>query len=518
MRLGDLLNGGTSVRVWMGVCAAALLGGLASSSHGQQAGGPSPATAKVTVQFSAGMTTDQIGKLRDKLGVTSIQRVPALGAEIWTLSAPDVTGAASRIKGSTAIRSYEFGAGDYRALFDSTDASALPVQARMVLDRWVQGSVLQDVNVFKLHEGDLSTRLLVSGLDASDGLPAARSFRLNAVPGLDLIAQQSSLTAIGGGRFAWSGELTSNGKADPEGSATFVINGRSVSGVFTVGTTAYSVRSLGNGLQAVGKVDASRFPPDHPSTFPDGNAKLPSQAAQMDAGVGLAPQAVTPVISIAVAYTPSAANMILAMGPTVDDYIDTVVALTNKSFADSDIPARVTLAGTMRLTRDQSGNWAQDINALVGRTDGVWDEIHKWRKDVAANAVIVLVGATDSCGLSAAIGAKVDTAFSLVSAQCAEANYSLAHELGHLLGARHDQYTDTADTPYSFGHGYIYGNLWRTIMAYKGGGPCSSCGRLNRWANPNVMYHGVPTGTPVLNFDARVIRENAATMAAFRPN
>jgi hypothetical protein len=89
----------------------------------------------------------------------------------------------------------------------------------------------------------------------------------------------------------------------------------------------------------------------------------------------------------------------------------------------------------------------------------------------------------------------------------------VAHEIGHLIGARHDLNMDKNMTPFSYGHGYVSGTKWRDIMSYRES--CGGCPRLPVWSSPKVMIKGEVAGTLDLD-NARVIAEQAARVAAFR--
>jgi hypothetical protein len=89
----------------------------------------------------------------------------------------------------------------------------------------------------------------------------------------------------------------------------------------------------------------------------------------------------------------------------------------------------------------------------------------------------------------------------------------VAHEIGHLIGARHDLNIDKVMVPFPYGHGFVNGTKWRDIMSYKES--CGGCPRLPVWSSPKVMIRGEPAGTPNTD-NARVIAEQAARVANFR--
>jgi hypothetical protein len=111
------------------------------------------------------------------------------------------------------------------------------------------------------------------------------------------------------------------------------------------------------------------------------------------------------------------------------------------------------------------------------------------------------------------VHADAEEAFAVVHYDCAAVSYSLAHEIGHIIGARHDLSMDKTMSPFPYGHGFVSGTKWRDIMSYKSS--CGGCPRLPIWSSPKVTVKGEPAGTPEQD-NARVILEEAARVAAFR--
>ena len=164
---------------------------------------------------------------------------------------------------------------------------------------------------------------------------------------------------------------------------------------------------------------------------------------------------------------------------------------------------------------DYDASVGDQFNHLYAMVDGVgpFKDIKKLRNDKRADIVGLIIDNPTGCGLSTRIGPESDEAFFVVHHACATITMSIAHEIGHILGVRHDRFVDETNTPFAYGHGYVDGTKWRDIMSYNVG--CGGCPRIPYWSNPRIMYKGEPTGTPAAD-SARVILELAEHVSNFR--
>ena len=130
-----------------------------------------------------------------------------------------------------------------------------------------------------------------------------------------------------------------------------------------------------------------------------------------------------------------------------------------------------------------------------------------------SDVVVLIVDDVAGCGLSTRVAAEAGEAFAVVHHTCAALTYSIAHEIGHIIGARHDKALDPNTLPFPYGHGYVNGNKWRDIMSYRQS--CSGCPRIPYWSNPTIKIRGEVAGAVDAD-NARVILEQAERVAKFR--
>jgi hypothetical protein len=204
------------------------------------------------------------------------------------------------------------------------------------------------------------------------------------------------------------------------------------------------------------------------------------------------------IIDVIVAYTKKAARN---YGDIEHELVDLAIAETSKSFRLSNLGhIKLRLVHAYQTDYVEEGAHFDHVWRFADKGDGYMEEIHSLRDEHRADVAILVVDDPKGCGLATRVRADADEAFAVVHHACAAANYTFAHEIGHLIGASHEL-------------SYVNGTKWRDIMSYKES--CGGCPRLPVWSGPTVMVRGEPAGSPELD-NARVIREQAARVAAFR--
>jgi len=221
-------------------------------------------------------------------------------------------------------------------------------------------------------------------------------------------------------------------------------------------------------------------------------------------------------IRLLVAYTPDAqTNTLSTYNRTMIEHVELAILQMNQGYANSLADQRVELAYLYKTTDVETGNSTNDINDLRDTSDGKWDEIHDLRNQYDADMVALITDGSysDMCGRAYGFDYELEeNMFQITEYNCAVANFSLAHEYGHLQGCRHN--VDANETPFAFGHGYNQGGVYQTIMAV-----CCGGSRVNYWSNPYVYYPSQGMmGTLNFNYNTKALNISDSTVAHHRIN
>ncbi len=343
--------------------------------------------------------------------------------------------------------------------------------------------------------------------------------------GLVVALDRVRIETRGPGNYTWYGQVQGFARSDV---ALTVVDGYIAGSISIVDAAAglsavFEVQSAPGGAQFLRELDSGRFPPDHPPGH--GALVAPAQAgttpAQDHDAPALAASDVAAdtgaTIDVMVVYSNQTAA---AAGAGIAAQIQQAVDRANLAYANSNITPRLRLVHYAPANYDESGDFNTDLDRLTNTGDGYMDGVHALRDAHGADLVSLFIENGAYCGLGWLVSSAT-YGFTAVNRGCASGNLSFAHELGHNIGARHDPYVDGSNSPYAYGHGYVYvAGLWRTVMAYNNA--CSdvskNCTRVPNFSNPNVSYGSpaAPTGTAATHDNARVHNERANAVANFR--
>jgi hypothetical protein len=449
-------------------------------------------------------------ELSKRFNATVKKQIPALNAVILQLPAAFAVRLLKSARDNPAFSAVEADS-DYRQLFQTTpttnlgDVSITQAQ-KEVVSRLRERKTSTAVYVAQVRPGGISLELLRGALTIADGFTKGKGIKLNLAPGLRVDAFQKEIDQRGPSSFVWRGNVE-NQRAAPDkrgGAATFLVQDGRITGTVIIGSDLFLINPLGNGLHAIVKTNRGVYPPEHPpGTAPKANdaPEIPPQKE------GLLQNQSVPVIRAMVLYTPAVRQALQQYGSDPDVLATMAIESTNLASKNSNVRMSVNLVKSEEIAYVEK-DFPSDLAML--RTSA-WVKME--REKAKAHVVFLLTTISDYCGLSDVILADKNSAFSVINYICAVGNFSLAHEFGHLLGLRHERAADKDDRPFRNGHGYVYKNEWRTIMATRKA--CATCPRIPFWSNPSVKYNGVPAGTQDYEDEADVLNDTAPIIAGF---
>ncbi len=323
--------------------------------------------------------------------------------------------------------------------------------------------------------------------------------------------KNDSIASRGYKNYSWFGT-----NIDNDGYIVVSVLGDDVQGTLRKGNEIYQILTTTTNLRkVVVKIDQSKYPLEY-CIFSNTNKQEPTQSTIINNTDYLKTALDTgcPIRSL-IMYTPAAEADLVGGGAMATDIVNTIqqaVEITNLSFQRSEI----TNYNAVEIVLIQKWNYTENTDISVDKNNFRDDNYVNTLRTIFDADYCTLIGQDSDfygwCGVADDKEAGYTEAFCVVANNCITTNLSFAHELGHLLGANHNEANDNSP-PYPYGHGYIYAEEnWRTIMSYNAS-PCGSfpdhCVRIEYWSNPNVLHpmDSVPMGTVSLENNARVLRD-----------
>lgn len=178
-------------------------------------------------------------------------------------------------------------------------------------------------------------------------------------------------------------------------------------------------------------------------------------------------------LRVAALFTTDAKN---AKNGGIENHIQLSIDALNLALENSDVNFEAELVFVQETSYNDGSSRADGDLALIrfqASNDGHMDAIQDARKKFAADVCLLIVnnkghenGIATRCGVAQGIKTCKDFGFCLVDWECAVGNFSVAHEISHLMGCRHDVAVDNTNEPHEHGHGFVNSTQgFKTIMA-----------------------------------------------------
>ena len=207
----------------------------------------------------------------------------------------------------------------------------------------------------------------------------------------------------------------------------------------------------------------------------------------------------TPTVDVMFLYTQRASEY--AGGPeAVSAKIQQMISDAETSFVSSKVNLHIRSVHVEPTDYTEKNDLFLDWKALKGSSNTAqMTGVSDMKRNVHADVVVMLnepatTANSSACGQASQMhdvtSSFCSSAYAVIPINCATSTYSFVHELGHLMGADHNEEAGTFGAPFEHSHGFIAASSsWHTVMAYSGGACVTpECQRVLVWSNPDVTY------------------------------
>ncbi|NNE26230.1 MAG: hypothetical protein HKN09_05260 [Saprospiraceae bacterium] len=209
-------------------------------------------------------------------------------------------------------------------------------------------------------------------------------------------------------------------------------------------------------------------------------------------------------IDVIVAYT----DAVFALAKnTIEKKIRRMILEANSAFSNSGLDnVELRLVHTFK-TDFQSNEWAKCRDEWPKE-----DKVKNIRDRYMGDIMILVINNNSKRGLTKQIYAAKENAYIFMNYRYMSRSYTFPHEVGHVLGARHDKCSLNVNSNDS-NHGYI-NDSWR-VMTLMSTSNCCGCLRFNEWSNPQTPYKNFFLGSVRDANNIKLVKNRIKEVASF---
>ena len=302
-----------------------------------------------------------------------------------------------------------------------------------------------------------------------------------------------------------------------EGEASLTIVGDTLSGRVVVDGRVFLVRrGRASTTHVVTEVDQSALPPERPPRIPPVARALaaPAPSTAMDTNA---------FVDLMVLYTPAARAAIGGPAQMNGDLIG-AVNNANLALANANVTHRFRLVHYGEIPYSETGDLGTSLDHLTYAGDGQLETVAALRDQFRADVVTLITNESNACGIGWLMSQNgvnasfAPYAYNVVYWDCANANLTLAHEIGHNMGLQHDRANAGGSSPsFPYAFGYAVPGVARDVMAYACPATGPACGRRAIFSTPLANFPGTGTLAGTATEDgALALNGTSGVVANFR--